>query len=103
MDFPYGLHSLLVMNVNIPISRANIWIVCAINVSPLIYWNTISENLPYSLQLIEAAMKMTNMMEYGYIKSRFHQCGVDIQLVKLILSKANFLMMWTMWFLEHNV
>ena len=33
MDFPYGLHSLLVMNVNIPISRANIWIVCAINVS----------------------------------------------------------------------
>ena len=103
MDFPYGLHSLLVMNVNIPLSRANIWIVSAINVSPLIYWNTISESVMYSLQLIEAAMKMTNMMKYGYIKSRFHQCGVDIQLVKFILSKAHFLKMWTMWFLEHNV
>ena len=31
MDFPHGLHRLLVINVNIPCSRANIWIVCAMN------------------------------------------------------------------------
>ena len=37
MDFPHGLHRLLVINVNIPCSRANIWIVCAMNVS-LVDW-----------------------------------------------------------------
>ena len=103
MDFPHGLHRLLVINVNIPCSRANIWIVCAMNVS-LVDWlkHYITKPAAY-LSVDSSSYKMTNMIEYGWTKSRFHLLCLHTHLVKLILSKADFLMMWTMWFLEHNV
>ena len=90
MDFPYGLQRLLVIDVNIPCSRVSIWIVCAMNVSPVVWLKHYITKPAAYLSVDSSSYKMPNMIGYDWTKSRFHQLCLHTHLVNISSPKQIF-------------